>query len=234
MPAIEGAVHTFSMAVHEERLFAGLGSVLGQPARVVSSGDHGATWQSEHETESPPDGFSRYSHLGATASELFVSGRVHVEPSVPFAYVHSSGKWRRVAGLPRDGFLIPLVLDTDLLVLQLLGDRGKGGEHVATFELVDDTLVQNDDALPEGASVVNWNLEQRRNLGDRLWLLCRREGREQVVYSTQHFGDWVQIAELPELPEADLFTALAYLDNSLYLASATGGFYAIRDVFELL
>lgn len=234
MPAIEGAVHTFSMAVYQGRLFAGVGSVLSEPARVVSTKDHGTSWESEHETESPPDGFSRYTHLGATASELFASGRVHAEPSLPFAYLLSNDRWRAVTGVPDNGFLIPLALGADLLVLQFSGDRGKGGEHLATFELVDDVLVENDDGLPDGAKVVNWGIEKRLDERDRVWLLCLNGDERGIVYSAEHLGDWTRIADLPELPNADRFTALAYLDNNLYLASAAGGFYAIRGVFELL
>jgi len=234
MPPVEGAVHTFAMAEFEGRLFAGTGSVNAEPAMLVSTSDQGTTWHVEHQTESPEDGFSRYTHLAATPSQLFLSGRVHTEPGVPFAYLHANGRFRPVQGLPEEGFLIPLSLGTDLVVLHFSGDRGKGGVHLSTYEVVDDSLVPNDDGLPEGTRVVNFSTEKRSDAGDRLWLLGENGEAGYAVYSAERLGEWTLVAELPELADGDRPSALGYLDNSLYLGSAAGGFYAIRGVFELL
>jgi len=54
------------------------------------------------------------------------------------------------------------------------------------------------------------------------------------VYVADQATEWDLVLELPELDDADVFTAIAYLDNSVYLGTKAGAFYAIEDVFVLV
>jgi hypothetical protein len=237
MPAIEGAVHTFAMLSRQGRLFAGSGSIDGEPARHLTSADAGETWQQEHRTQAPSGAFARYSHLAATGpngSELFVSGHVQGEASEPFAYLRSAGSWRSIGGLPAIGFSIPLSLGEQLWVLHFSGDRGKGGEHQQSFVIEHSELVESDAPFPEGTRLVNWSLEPRDQEPDRLWVLSEGAAGGQAVHVAERLDDWALIAQLPELPAGDRLASITFLDNSVYLGSRRGAFFAIREVFEPL
>ncbi|HEU5073174.1 MAG TPA: hypothetical protein VFU02_03360, partial [Polyangiaceae bacterium] len=93
MPDIPDAVHTFGMAEFRGQLFVGTGCVQGGKARVAVTNDSGENWYDSHITPGTATAFARYTHLGATDRELFVSGRIHGEPSMAFAYVWDGERW---------------------------------------------------------------------------------------------------------------------------------------------
>lgn len=231
LPDIEGAVHTFALAEFEGLLYTGTGSVLGDSARVVSSADAGLSWHTEHSTESPSDAYTRYTHLGATRSRLFVSGRVYAESQTAFAYTLTGGRWQRLQQLPGAGFLIPLTLGEELVVAQFSGDRGKGGEHVGSFRL-DGELFVADTPFPAGWRLVNWSHERREEASERLWVVAEQDAGPQAAFLVQRLDDWQLIAELPELADADRFSSLCYLDNALYLGTQAGAMFVVEEVFE--
>jgi hypothetical protein len=234
MSDIEGAVHTFAMTEFGGRLFATSGSVLADAARVVSSDNAGETWRDEHTTVSPAEGFSRYTHMAASESLLFVSGRVHATPEQGFAYTLSKGDWTPVQAVPQTGFLIPIALGDELIVARFSRDKGKGGTHLQSFELNGDTLAPAQ-PLPASERLVNWSpLEALPWLDRGLWVLSERDDAKQAVHLATSFDSWELIAELPTLNDGDSFTALCYLDDGVYLGTALGGLYAIEEVFELV
>lgn len=242
MPDIPGAVHTFGMAEFGGELFVGTGSVEGGTARVAVTNDGGETWRDSHTTASPPGVFTRYTHLGATSSELFVSGRIHGDPSTPFAYIYDGEQWGAVSDLPSDGFLIPLVLDDQFFILQFSGDRGKGGHELGSYSIAEapagDTgpsraLVPHEPLLAE-ATCTNWSQAPGTDhIPPRTWVLTERSDGTEAVYLAESATDWQLVRELPSLPDADSFTSIAYLDDTLYLGTAQGGLCAVEEIFEL-
>lgn len=233
MPDIPDAVHTFGMAEFGGQLFVGTGCARGGTARVAVTSDAGETWSDGHTTAAPADGFARYTHLGATSSELFVSGRVHTEPPAPFAYTRQGGDWEAVTGLPADGFLIPLVLDDELVVLQFSADRGKGGRELASYRLEAHELVPRHPLVP-GETCVNWSQEPSlHGAPPRTWVLTERSDRTQSVYVAEGSTRWDLVSELPPLPNDDAYTSIAYLDDIVYLGTANGGLCVVEEVFAL-
>ena len=244
MPDIPEAVHSFGMAEFGGELFVGTGSVEGGTARLAVTSDAGETWRDAHSTASPPGVFTRYTHLGTTSSELFVSGRIHGEPSAPFAYIWNGERWDAVSDLPSDGFLIPLVLDDQFFILQFSGDRGKGGHELGSYRI---TSPPATDSEPSRALVtqapllaeetcVNWSqapVTDRTPTPPRTWVLTERSDGTQSVYLAESATDWQLVGELPSLPDADSFTSIAYLDDAVYLGTAHGGLCALEEIFEL-
>lgn len=232
MPEIAGAVHTFGMAEYDGQLYVGTGSIDAGIARIAASDDAGQSWHDAHTTQSQAGEFTRYTHLGATRSELFASGRVYGAVTRPFAYFLENGAWQELAGVPSDGFLIPLSLSDELFMLRFSADRGKGGAHLDTYqrEGVQLTLV---DPFPSGEHLVNWSVETRGSeLPKRAWILST-QGAAQAVYAAEQPTQWDLVIELPELDNADSFTSITYLDNTVYLGTKAGAFFAVEDVFVL-
>jgi len=232
MPDIPGAVHTFGMAEFGGELFVGTGSVEGGTARVAVTSDAGETWRDSHVTESPPGAFTRYTHLGATSRELFVSGHVHAEPSTPFAYIWNGEHWSTVSDLPSDGFLIPLVLDDQFSILQFSGDRGKGGRELGSYR-IEAGVLEARDPLLAGETCVNWSqAPESDRTPPRTWVLTERSDGKQSVYLAEG-THWQLVSELPRLPDADSFTSIAYLDDAIYLGTAHGSLCAVDEIFAL-
>lgn len=234
MPDIPDAVHTFGMAEFSGQLFVGTGCARGGTARIAVTSDGGETWRDSHTAQAIPGAYARYTQLGATSSQLFVSGRIHTEPSAPFAYAWSSADWEAVSGLPGDGLLIPLVLGDELVLLQFSGDRGKGGRELASYRLEAQRLVPRE-PLVAGETLVNWSQERSNDAATaRTWVLTERNDGTQSIYLAESSTRWQLVRELPTLPNHDVYTSIAYLDDTLYLGTANGGLCAVEEVFALV
>ena len=224
MTPIPEAVHVFDVAAFDGRLWAGSATVYGTTARVASSADGGQTWRDELTRPSPAGAFTRFTHLGPVGGELFTAGWVSTDPSERFAYVLRGGQWRPLAGVPDHGYLVPVSLPDVALIFAFDGDPGKGGTHFASYTLLGETLSPTE-PLRDDLRAVQWQADP----DGRVWLLARNDAGDAVLASTA--TGWERIADLPPIAP-DAFSAIARLDNTVYLGTLGGDLHAVAGLYE--
>lgn len=223
MTPIDGAVHVFALASFDGRLFATTGSLSDAPAFVVSTDDGGESWIEEHSTRAD-GGHTRYRHVAATATQLVAAGRTYGPAGAPFAHALDADGWRELGGVPSgDGPLIPVAVGTELALLKLDREPGRGGRHRGSYVIDGDTLVEAC-VLPAGYEVVAWSVE-RSVEGSRLVAIASdAEGRAWLLRADEP-SRWSTVARLPELID-DAFTAVAAYDR-VYLGTRRGDLYGL-------
>lgn len=235
--AIEGAVHVYDVAVQGEVLYAGTGSLSGQPARLMASTDRGESWTEVLRHESPADRFSRVYFLGTTDEMLLVSGQEHPAPDVPLAWVRrGSGDFVPLLDVP-DLLLVPIVLGNAMVVAGYVGNPGRG-TYQGSYRLEGERLVP-DEPWPmldgEPAQLVAWAPQPADDAHDeRLLVLLRGADGGSVVARTEDLdagpGGWQMLAVLPPLPDGDQHVSMALLLGDLYLGTRQGALDVLRQL----
>ncbi len=226
--AISGAVHVYGTTVFEERIYVGTGSLEGQPARLMSSADAGASWDEEFRQESPAGRFTRFYYLGGKGTQFFVSGHSQPAPVESFAWVRESGTFVSVSGVPDTGYLAPVVFADRMVVAHTNGDTG-AGRHLGTFALEADILVPTS-PFPTVGSLAAWSISPGLDpTPSWLWVLMV-DAETTSLHRSGDFESWEEVATVPAAPAGDRYTSMAILLNDAYLGTAAGTLMVLGDL----
>jgi len=229
---IPGAVHVHDVAVQGAAIYAGTGSLTGEPALLMASQDHGQSWTELLRRDSAPDRFSRFYYVGATPEQLFVSGRDYPSPGTSFAWLRQGQGDFQALNDPPGGFLVPIVLGDAMVVTAFAGTPGRS-DDLATYRVDAGAFVVDSlwPALPGGeATLVAWGPDSDPG---RLLVLMRGADGSASVQRTDDLsvgaGAWDELAALAPLP-TDEYMSMALLRNDLYLGTRLGALYALREL----
>lgn len=228
---IEGAVHVYGLSYQGDTLYAGTGSVTGQPARVMASDDLGASWTEVLRRESPADAFSRFYTTAANSQLLYVGGRELPAGGPYFAWVRQAdGEFEPVAN-PPTGALRGVTLADDLVLVERTGAPGFGS-YLNSYR-VEGTQVVPTDPWPDAAGeLLNWvMLPATEDLPERMLILMVEDDGSVGVYRSESLlaEGWELLASL-DAPEGDSYASLALLNNDLYLGTRAGSLWALREL----
>lgn len=231
-PPIDGAVHVYDVAVQGDTIYAGTGSLTGEPTQLMASQDHGQTWSEVLSRESEPEKFSRIYFQGATPDQLFVSGRSHPDPIESYAWIRTGGGAFEPLIDPPSNSLVPVVLGDDMVITEFLGDPGRGtylnSYRIQGVNFLPDSPWPQLDGSP--AKLVNWVPDADP---DKLIALFAAADGSASIQRTDDLSEgadaWEELLVLDEL-EGDEFLSMALLLNDLYLGTRLGSLYALREI----
>lgn len=227
---IDGAVHTYALLEHADRIWVGTGSVVGAPALVMSSGDGGESWREELAIESAADSFTRVLDGAALGDRLLFTGRSFpTDGGTNFAWQRQGGQWTEVAGVPNVARVVPIAFADRLVVLAFSGEVGKGASFVGGYALDADALVPHG-WFPDGFVPTNWHVAAPTPDSEPwFWALGELDSQPTVIVSAD-LDDWETLATLPVLDEGEP-RSLAYEANDLFMGSSTGDLHVLAEVF---
>lgn len=235
--AIEGAVHVYDVAVHDETIYAGTGSLSGRPARLMESHDRGESWTEVLRHESPGDRFSRFYFVAATGTELFVSGQEHPDPDLTLAWLRRGDGDFVPLRDPPPHLLVPIVLGQRMVVAAFSSNPGRG-TALSTHRIDGDRFVP-DQPWPtlgeEVPTLVAW-AAQPANAGhpERLLVLLRAADGTSLLARTDDLalgsGGWESLMTLDPPGGTDEHVSMALLLGDLYLGTREGALDVVRQL----
>ena len=230
-------MHVYDVARQGGLIYAGTGSLDGQPARLMSSPDHGESWTEVLRHESPAGRFSRFYFVGATEDRLLVSGREHPDPDLALAWVREAGGGFVPIADPPTGLLVPIVLGDAMVVVAFSSNPGRGSA-LGSYRIEGDALVE---AEPwptvggEAAQLVAWAPQGADPAhAERLLVLMRAVDGSHHVLRTDDLelgaAGFVELAVLEPLADGDEPVSMALLLGDLYLGTRRGALDVLREL----